>query len=216
MAVTLVRQIQLRDIGGLTRETITQTAHGFSTGEAIYYNGTQWALARADSVSTAEVLGIVESVKTNQFDVVYQGKIQGLTGLTPGAVYFLSSTVLGGLTTIVPGSDVVSKPLLVARSTTDAIVVNWRGLIGSGTGGSTGATAEVWTALVGDGANTSFTLTPGMDTSKVIVQLSEVSTGEVIGGPETITIGYNSDTQVKIDFLVAPSSNQYKVVIIGG
>jgi hypothetical protein len=89
-------------------------------------------------------------------------------------------------------------------------------LIGSGNGGSTGNTAEVWTTTIGDGASTSFTLTPGMDTSKVIVQLSEVATGEIIGGPETITIGYNSNTQVKIDFLTAPTSSQYKVVIIGG
>lgn len=216
MAVTLIRQIQLRDIGGLTRETITQSSHGFSAGEAIYYNGTQWDLARADSVSTAEVLGLVESVKGDQFDVVYQGKIKGLSGLTPGAVYFLSSTISGGLTTVVPGTDVVSKPLLVAHTATEGIVVNWRGLIGSGSGGSTGSTAEVWSTLIGDGASTSFTLTPGMDTSKVIVQLSEYSTGDVIGGPETITIGYNSNTQVKIDFLTAPSSNQYRVVIIGG
>ena len=117
---------------------------------------------------------------------------------------------------MVPSTDVVSKPMLVAKTSTDGVVVNWRGLIGSGNGGSTGNTAEVFTTLIGDGGSTSFTVTPGMDTSKVIVQISEAVSGEVIGGPETITIGYNSNTQVKIDFLTAPSSGQYRVVIIGG
>ena len=77
MAVTLIRQEQLRDVGGLTREIISLAAHGFSAGEALYHNGTTWLRARADSITTAEVLGIVESAETNKFTIVYQGKITG-------------------------------------------------------------------------------------------------------------------------------------------
>ena len=117
---------------------------------------------------------------------------------------------------MVPGSDVVSKPLLVARTSSEAIVVNWRGMLGVGDGGGSPAeVAEIYSTTVGDGSSTSYVITPGMDTSKVLVQLSEASTGKIVGGPEEITIGYNSNTQVKIDFTEAPSTDQYKVVVVG-
>lgn len=218
MPVTKIRQEQLRDIGGLTREKITQASHGFSVGEALYFNGTVWAKALADSADTAEFLGLVEEIKGDTFTIVYQGKIKNLSGLTPGAVYFLSASVAGGITTVVPSSGNVNKPLLVARSSTEGVVVNWRGIVSGSGGGSVGTdAAEMYKTTIGDGSSVNFDITPGMDTSAVIVQLYETSTGKVIGGPEEIIVGYNSNTQVRIEFPVGspPTTNQYTVVIVG-
>jgi hypothetical protein len=217
VAKTLIRQEQLRDIGGLTRETVTQAAHGFAAGEALYYDGSTWVKARADAISTAEVLGIVESVpNVNKFVLVYQGKITGLSGLVAGSVYFLSSSVAGSLTTVIPSSDVVNKPLLVAQSTTDAVVVNWRGLVGSGSSsGSTANFVELYSTTIGDGSSLTYLITPGMDTSKCLLQMSETATGKVVGGPDEIELGVTGNTQIRLTFLTAPTSNQYRVVVAG-
>lgn len=127
-------------------ETITQTGHGFSVGEAITYYGNSWKKAIASSADTAEVLGVIRSVTSNNFDIVYGGKINTLSGLSTNSGYFLSASVSGGLTTIEPTGSFVSKPVLWAVSSTEAIILNQRGLISdsSGTSGSSN-----WSSITG-------------------------------------------------------------------
>jgi len=112
-----------------TRERITQAAHGFVAGDVVYLNSMTWTKARADAVATAEAVGIVESAPdADTFVIVYNGTIS-LSGLSAGAVYFLSDSTAGLLTTTEPTTvGYVSKPLLVAKSTTVGVVHNWRGV----------------------------------------------------------------------------------------
>jgi hypothetical protein len=104
--------------------SITQAAHGFSVGQWLYFNGTSWALAQANAFDTSEVEGMVASViSANQFTMSATGPVTGLSGLTPGTVYFLSDTTPGLMTDTKPTvSTSVAKPLFVATSATAGVV----------------------------------------------------------------------------------------------
>jgi len=75
-------------------------------------------------------LGIVESVSGNIFgpiiSVVYSGRINGLSGLSPGVLYYLSDSIssYGGITTTRP-TNITStvSPVLVSTSTTSGIFI---------------------------------------------------------------------------------------------
>lgn len=75
--------------------------------------------------------------------------------------------------------------------------------------------ASVFETTIGDASNISFTLTPGFGTQSCVVEVSVAATGEVVA--PKITKNFNSGTQVKIDFDTGdiPSSDQFRVVIIG-
>lgn len=113
----------------LTKD-VNQTSHGLVVGDAIYFNGTSYAKAKADSAATADVVGIVSSVAgANDFTLQFGGEITGLSGLTAGSIYFLSSSTAGALTATEPNTvGHISKPLLVATTTTAGFVFNWRGM----------------------------------------------------------------------------------------
>lgn len=110
---------------------ITQNAHGFSVGQALYLNGSTYTLAIATAASTAEVVGVVSSIiDANNFVLISPGYITGLAGLTAGTVYFLSDSVAGALTATEPSTvGYISKPILIADSTTSGYVYQERGKI---------------------------------------------------------------------------------------
>jgi hypothetical protein len=114
--------------------TITQTAHGLAVGNVVRFNGTAYVKALADSAVDAEVVGIVSVVTdADHFTLVSGGVVSTLTGLTAGATYFLSPTTAGLLTSTEPSAlGQVSKPLLVAVSTTAGVFFNWRGQVVGG------------------------------------------------------------------------------------
>jgi len=123
--------------GDAIKKTYTQTAHGILAGRAIYYNGTSWKMAQADSVATADALGITDSVGVDTFSVVMQGYISNVSGVswTAGSVYYISATSSGTLTTTEPTTyGYVSKPMLFALGTSSGIVVNMRGVVVTQTG----------------------------------------------------------------------------------
>jgi hypothetical protein len=114
----------------------TQTAHGFSVGNVlrVQNSATTYIKAQADTAANAEVIGIVSAViDANNFTIIMFGYVTGLSGLTKGAVYFLSDTTAGLLTTTepTPNGVKVSKPLLIAESTTTGFFTNGRGFIKS-------------------------------------------------------------------------------------
>jgi len=111
-------------------KTVTQNSHGFSVGDILSFNGTSYVKAKADSVSNAEVVGIVSSVvDSNNFKLVYSGYVSGLSGLTAGEVYFLSDSTAGALTSTEPTTEgSISKPVLLAISNTEGIFINFRGI----------------------------------------------------------------------------------------
>ncbi len=102
--------------------TITQAAHGLAAFKWLRFDGTIYTYAANDTAPHAEVVGIVAaSPGTNDFVLVSDGYISGLSGLTPGAVYFLDT---GGdmIATAPTTAGQVRKPLFVAVSATAGYV----------------------------------------------------------------------------------------------
>jgi hypothetical protein len=123
------------------KDTFTQVGHGFSAGMPVYRKSDS-TFAKASNVDStlAEAIGIVESVDGNDFDIVFDGVIEGLSGLVDGTVYFLSNTA-GVLTDTEPDTfSLVSKPILIATGSTTGIVKSYRGSIVGGDVGPTGPT----------------------------------------------------------------------------
>jgi hypothetical protein len=116
---------------GASKE-ITQ-ANSFAVGDVVYYNGTSYVKAQADTAAKAEAIGMVSKASATKFTVTELGYITGLSGLIPGEVYFLSDSVAGGLTVNEPTTiGSISKPMLIADSATSAYVLNYRGVVVGG------------------------------------------------------------------------------------
>ena len=82
----------------------------------------------ANSKANAEVAGFIQSTTTNTFDLLYYGKITGLSGLNPGGFYFLSPDISGAITEIEPtGKFQISKPVLLSLSSNVGLVLLYRG-----------------------------------------------------------------------------------------
>ncbi len=121
---------------------VNQNAHGFSVGDVVRLSGTTYVLAQADTEANAEVAGIVSAiVDANNFDLTTNGRVTGLAGLSADDVYYLSPTSAGDLTNTEPSTvGQVSKPLLIADSTTSGLFYNMRGFLITTSGGG----ALVW------------------------------------------------------------------------
>ena len=113
-----------------SRISVNQVAHSFVVGNVLYLNGSTYTLALATSAVTAEVIGIVTGVAdADNFTIALPGnRITGLSGLTAGTVYFLSDSTAGLLTSTEPTTyKNISKPVLIADSTTSGVFTNQRG-----------------------------------------------------------------------------------------
>lgn len=101
-------------------KAVNQTTHGFAVQDVIYYTGSAWAKAKADADSTSEAIGMVSAVAdADNFTVTFSGEITGLSGLTSGTTYYLSSATSGLATATEPtAAGHISKPVGVALSTT--------------------------------------------------------------------------------------------------
>ena len=128
----------------------TQVGHSFATGNLLGFNDVSgWFKANAESISTAEVVGIVQNVYVDNFDLVYNGRVTGLSSLNEGSVYFLSPYTSGAYTETEPTFiGQVTKPVLFALSPTEANFIIYRGFEinegqassgSSGTSGSSGS-----------------------------------------------------------------------------
>lgn len=117
--------------GGSMTTEIAQTAHGLTAADIVMFDGTDYVTAIADSEANAEVIGIVAATAdANNFTLQTGGKVEGLSGLTAGTVYYLDPLIAGALTAtepITPGQ--VSKPILIADSTTSGYFINYRGVV---------------------------------------------------------------------------------------
>ena len=102
--------------------SITQNSHGFTSGEALYFNGYIWQRAIANSANTLGI-GLSKYTDTNRFDLIFSGQINNLSGLIPGNYYFVSSLTAGQITT---EESNISNPILFAVGTTFGIVLPYR------------------------------------------------------------------------------------------
>lgn len=125
--------------GGSSTEDIAQTAHGLSVQDVVRFDGTDYVKAQADTPEHAEVVGMVSEVADpDNFTLAVVGKVDGLSALVAGTVYFLDPTTAGALTDTEPSTiGQVSKPLLIADSSSSGFLFNFRGeqVADLGTGG---------------------------------------------------------------------------------
>lgn len=107
---------------------VSQAGNGFTLGEAVYFNGTNWVAAKADAVGTLGI-ALVSVVGDPNFTVMFAGKLTGMPGgtFTAGAYYFVSDSVAGALTATEPvTAGHFSNPILFALSDTSGEVIESR------------------------------------------------------------------------------------------
>jgi len=137
--------------------------------------------------------------------------------IVSGKVFRVAGTSVLSATTL--GSGVINSSLqtlgTISSGTwaaTDVAVAH------GGTGASTASAArsnlgviEKVTATIGDGSATSYAITHNRSTTDVMVQVYDASSNDTVFANVT----RNSTSQVTVSFASAPSSNAYKVVVIG-
>lgn len=129
---------------------VIQVAHGFGAGEAIYHDGSIWALAQSDTEATlgTHLVGSVYGADT--FVAVISGRVEIAShGLTPGGLYYVSNTTPGALTTTKPGAPL--NPILVVEDANTLTVLAFSGvgaLADSFLGFFNGTFVETFNALV--------------------------------------------------------------------
>jgi hypothetical protein len=118
---------------------VKQTAHPFTlVGQPIKRTAGAYALAQADTAANAQMVGVVGSIiNANAFIIATGGLLNGLTGRTDGARYYLDATTAGGVTTTPPA---IVAPVYDAISTTAAVIR----LSGSGGGVLPTKTDDGW------------------------------------------------------------------------
>jgi hypothetical protein len=76
-----------------------------------------------------------------------------------------------------------------------------------------GSPLASFAAIIGDGSTTVFTVNHGLNATDVMVQVREVGGDQSYVYPEIRRL---TDSSVSVIFDVAPSTNQYRVVVAGG
>lgn len=158
--------------GTATSISVAQNTHGFAVGDVVRISGANtYTKAQADSAANAEVAGIVSAVAdVNNFTLTTAGDVTGLSGLTAGTVYFLSPSSAGALTSTEPTAEGdVSKPILIARSTTAGEFFNMRGELIPTTTPTSIYIATTGSDTTGDGTSG----TPYATLSKALAQLPD-------------------------------------------
>lgn len=187
--------------------TVTQSSHGFAVGDVLRHNGTDYVKAKADTAGNAEVVGIVSNVvDANNFQLLFVGSITGLSGLTAGSVYFLDPSTAGALTATEPTTTgQVSKPLLIATSTTAGHFFNFRGEMISGAAATDGwidDSAETWTfasattfTISGD-KTAKYTTGTRIKLTQTTIKYFVVVSSAFASGTTTVTVTGGSDYSV--------------------
>jgi hypothetical protein len=103
------------------------TAHGFSVGNVVRIDGEDTYLkAQADNLTNSQdTVGMVSAVAdANNFTLTMYGLITGLSGFTPGTLYYLDASTAGALTATAPA---LAKPVFVSIDATSGYVINQLG-----------------------------------------------------------------------------------------
>lgn len=105
--------------------SVTQASHGLSVGDAIYFDGTDYLKAQANDASTLGAFIVSAVADTDNFTLTQNGKISGLSGLTSGQYYFVSTTTAGAIVSSQPTTG-YDNPILLALSSTEGVVLPYR------------------------------------------------------------------------------------------
>lgn len=132
--------------------------------------------------------------------------------LTPGAVIFGATAGAMGQT----AAGTAGQPLLSAGAGTPTF--GTLGIAAGGTGQTTAVLALAalggtgkYAALIGDGVTTGIAVSHGLGTPDVNVTVRDAASGAYVYPDITVT----SASVVTIAFAVAPTLNQYRVVVVG-
>jgi len=98
-----------------TAQPIEQAAHGFALGTQLYFDGTAWAAAQANSPATLRMATVAQVIDADRFLIAFEGVMNWPAhGLTSGARYYLSDTVAGGITLTPPTApSTLQQPVLI-------------------------------------------------------------------------------------------------------
>lgn len=167
-----------------TSITINQVGHGFTAGQIIRFDGSDYVLAQADTLANAEVAGMVGAIEdADNFTLLVIGEVDGLSGLTAGDLYYLDPAVAGGLTSTRPTTTDVVVPLLIATSTTGGLFYGKTAVADMAYQDSAGVaiTGGLATGLsdLSTGAN-GLDVNPGSDTDADLVTVGVTGTPKLI------------------------------------
>lgn len=139
-----------------TTVNVAPKVNGITSGNVVRMTSSGLTLAKADSATNAEVLGIVVSEDSSSYNVAINGAINntgfvntipnalGIAGgtLIAGQAYFLNPFVAGGITVNEPQTyGYVTKPILLGISGNVGSLIPYRGIQIEGI--SAGITAEL-------------------------------------------------------------------------
>jgi hypothetical protein len=169
-----------------------------------------WILVRtADANTSAEV-------KSGMFVFVQTGQTLADTGwvLTTNNPITLNTTVLTFTQFSGAGTYTASNGVQLVGNNFSGVVVSAGGLSVGASGFQLDTTIAVrkYAANVGDGTNTSYTITHNLGTQDVIVSVYD----NTAPNAEVMTdVQHTSSSAITLVFATAPTSNQYRVVVHG-
>jgi len=224
------RSLVAGDIPNHSTDKLTSGTLGVArggTGAATFTAGFVKSSGGTDALSTASTVSLTTEV-TGTLPVANGGT--GQSTLTSNGVLLGNGT--SGITQTAAGSaDQVFRipgaggaPAFGAINLAQSAAVTGALPIANGGTGATTASSALaalggtskYTATVGDGSATTITVSHGLGNIWVTAQVFQVSNGEQVY-PD-ITVGLTTGTPngtVVLDFASAPTSNQYRVVVIG-
>jgi hypothetical protein len=189
--------------GGSTNASSGWTAN-IAAGGTLGVTAVPWTqFSQAGSVSAANVgtgaLGVFKQKNGTSFEFYSIDDTTSVDVIKTGDVLTFAVLPAG-----INMNNLGGGPLSVANGGTNATTA-------SAARTNLGATTK-YAALVGNGADTEFTLTHALNTLDVIVQVRKNSAPRSVVEPDIEIIDVNN---VKVSFNLAPSTDQYRVVIVG-
>ena len=191
----------------LIKNQTSALQNGIYTVTTVGDGSTAWVLTRAADFNTsAEIQGGDFVFVTGGTTYDNTGWVQTSTGVTVGTTAILWDQFSGA------GTYTASNGVQLVGSNFSGVVVASGGLSVGATGFELDTTIAVrkYAANVGDGTNTSYTITHSLNTRDVIVSIYDNSSpyAEVI-----CDVQHTSTSAITLLFSVAPTSNQYRVVV---
>lgn len=111
---------------GATQQSINQTGHGFSVGNAISFHSGSYVKADASDISKLGFLIVTAVADANNFTAAQAGYYTTFSSLTADQYYFVDASTPGTLTTTEPDFPDYSNPVLHAVSTTAGWILPFR------------------------------------------------------------------------------------------
>lgn len=191
----------------LVKNQTSGAQNGIYTVTTVGDGSTAWVLTRAtDFNSSAEIQGGDFVFVTGGTTYDNTGWVQTSTGVTVGTTAIVWQQFSGA------GTYTASNGVQLVGSNFSGVAVANGGLTvgASGFELDTAIAVRKYAANVGDGTNTSYTITHSLSTRDVIVSVYDNSSpyAEVI-----CDVQHTSTSAITLLFSVAPTSNQYRVVV---